>query len=491
MLQQKKIGQGRRKGFAIVLSALMLVWVIPMVGLVIDVGVMYSIKARLSAACDAAALSAARSLSTGMALLDQEAAARNRAETFFKANFPAGTLETSNRTVTVTLAETEAKVRTIRVSGSAAAPVYFMQMLGSNRTIVSAMGEAARRDVNVMMAIDRSGSLETSGSCDDVEEATKVFSNMFANGRDKVGFLTFGGSYRVDYQPTKYFKISPSVTEQLENLYPGGCQGWTGSAQGLTMAYKKLVEVAEPGALNVLVFFTDGRPNTISADWNVRTDSSGTGSTSRCWDWQGNVPAGNAAWNPVNQIYRGWVSSGGDGIREIGAPPLPISGEEAALVEIPVGYGGPAKAAGNDCFYRSSRPATDDIAYYPDRDMYQNRTNTGYKPVDLWGSGPYNGRIRQDVQLTRENAAINAVDDAAQRIRDKVDNPNVTVVVHAIGLGDVGAEQHELLKRIANATDSPIHTVNAPTGMYVYAPTAAQLMSAFQKIGGEVLRLSK
>ena len=78
MLNRNRLHHGRRRGFAVILSALMLVWIIPMVGLVIDVGIMYSIKARLTAACDAAALSAARSLSTGTGLLDQEAAARNR-----------------------------------------------------------------------------------------------------------------------------------------------------------------------------------------------------------------------------------------------------------------------------------------------------------------------------------------------------------------------------------------------------------------------------
>src|SRR5262245_11587361 len=97
----------RRKGFAVVLTALMLVWVIPMVGLVIDVGVMYSIRARLASACDAAALSAARSLATGIALADQEQAARQRAQTFFLANFPDGTLETTSRTVNVAVTESQ------------------------------------------------------------------------------------------------------------------------------------------------------------------------------------------------------------------------------------------------------------------------------------------------------------------------------------------------------------------------------------------------
>lgn len=479
----------RRRGFAIVLTALMMVWVIPLVGLVIDVGVMYSIRARLASACDAAALSAARSLATGTALTDQEAAARQRAEAFFLANFPQGTLETTNRTVNVTIAETQFKVRSVRVEASAAAPVYFMQMLGSNRTIVNAVGEASRRDVNVMLVVDRSGSLETAGACDDLEDAAKVFVNQFANGRDRVGILTFGGNYRVDYTPTKYFKQSPSAADELDKLNPGGCTGSTGSAQALWMGYKELEKVAEPGALSILVFFTDGQPNTLTADWKVNV-SPASGARSRCWDWEHNVPESNAAWNPVNQTYRGWVISHGEGIRPHLAPPIPAPWQ-TDFVSIPNGYTGTAKPAAQDCYYLSNGNATTDIAYYPTADLYGNRTNTGYQPVEVISGGAYDGFLRADSQTTRLNAAINAVDHAALRIRNKELNPSLTVQVHCIGLGGAGAASHELLKRIANTTDSTSFDNDAPTGIYAFAPTAAQLTAAFQKVGGEVLHLSK
>jgi Flp pilus assembly protein TadG len=65
----------------------MLMIILPMVGLVIDVGIMYAIRARLTSACDAAARAAARSLAVGVTLADQEAAARARAQAFFNANF--------------------------------------------------------------------------------------------------------------------------------------------------------------------------------------------------------------------------------------------------------------------------------------------------------------------------------------------------------------------------------------------------------------------
>ena len=95
-----------------ILTALMLTIILPMVGLVIDVGLMYTVRARLASACDAAALAAARSLAVGVSLADQEASARARGEAFFKANFPDGTLETTSGAVSIQIDESEAQVRT-------------------------------------------------------------------------------------------------------------------------------------------------------------------------------------------------------------------------------------------------------------------------------------------------------------------------------------------------------------------------------------------
>ena len=484
-------GAGRRRGFAIILTALMLVWVIPLVGLVIDVGMMYSIKAKMTAACDAAALSAARSLSAGQTIAEQEAAAKDRAQAYYMANFPSGTMETKSGSVKVTVSETTAKVRKVRVEASAAAPVYFMQWLGTSATFVNSVAEASRRDVNVMLVIDRSGSLETAGACDDLEGAAIPFVNLFSNGRDRVGLITFGGDYRVDYPPSRYFKQAPRLVDEIDKISPGGCRGWTGSAQALWRGYEELIKVSEPGALNVLVFFTDGIPNTLTASWAVNTDPS---AGSRCWDWQNNVARGSGAWNPSTQRYVGSIASDGggrDGIRVHTAPAMPVSGNPD-LVTIPFGYGGPDKPVDQDCYYRSgSGDVHRDIAAYPDKDLYGNKTVTGYKPVQVHTTGPFSGLVDTADPESMRNAAINAVDNAADRIRKKELSSSQPVTLYVIGLGGAGAAEHELLKRIANTDDSTSYDHDAPEGMYIFAPTAAQLSLAFQKVAGEVLRLSK
>ena len=65
--------------------------IIPMIGLAIDVGFLYSIKSKLQSAVDGAALASARALSIGSTLDSQETAATANANlTWFNSNFPTG-----------------------------------------------------------------------------------------------------------------------------------------------------------------------------------------------------------------------------------------------------------------------------------------------------------------------------------------------------------------------------------------------------------------
>ena len=115
----------------------------------------------------------------------------------------------------------------------------------------------------------------------------------------------------------------------------------------------------------------------------------------------------------------------------------------------------------------------------------------GYKTVESYASGhPYAGKIKLTASNI-ENAAVNAVDNAAIRMRAKTLNPGVAINVYVVGLGGAGAAEHELLKRIANTKDSSAFDSSAPTGLYLYAPSSSQLGMAFAQIGSEVLRLSK
>ena len=498
-MQSRKNRDWKRRGLAVILTALMLTFLIPMVGLAVDA--VYAIRAKLSAAVDAAALASARSLAVGLTLADQEQSALNRANAYFTANFPDGMMGSSNKLVTIAVAESGFRTRTVTVTAEVEPPVYFMRYLGwgaSGKTLkVRVTGQASRRDVNVIMVVDRSGSLETAGACDDVENATIAFVSLFANKRDRLGLITFGGSSRLDYAPTMNFKDSPTLVTELAKLYPGGCSGWTGSAQALWQGYQQIVNINEPGALNVILFFTDGNPNAITAEWppKVKTTSTSPTGTTHCWDWLNNKPYTAVGWNPVNQRYLGFMaiqfnpSNGRDGIRNHQAPAMPTG--DPGYVAIPVGFSGSAQSTSNDCYYRSNgSDVYRDVAYIPDTDYYGNSI-FGWKPVSTYPNGnPYNARAASNDYISGQNAMINAVDNAAQRIRQKVLNANINTVIYVVGLGGVGQAENDLLLRISNDKDSPIYDPTALEGLYVYAPSAAQLNEAFVRIASEILRYS-
>jgi hypothetical protein len=55
-----------------------------------------------------------------------------------------------------------------------------------------------------MMVLDRSSSLSVSNSCDDLRDAAKGFTDSFIDGRDQLGMVTFGTSYRVDFPSPRH-----------------------------------------------------------------------------------------------------------------------------------------------------------------------------------------------------------------------------------------------------------------------------------------------
>src|SRR3954466_7356851 len=76
----------RQNGAVAIMVALSMLMLLGVVGLVIDGGLAYMVKARLNAAVDSAALAGARAVTTGANQSDQTASAQAAAAQFFAAN---------------------------------------------------------------------------------------------------------------------------------------------------------------------------------------------------------------------------------------------------------------------------------------------------------------------------------------------------------------------------------------------------------------------
>src|ERR1035438_5431327 len=317
------------KGIAIILATLTICIFGAMIGLAIDGGIAFFLKARLGQAMDAASLAGARSLARGADIGTQAANATTTAQNYFTANFPNNFWGCTVGAPTVTVWEdtVNTHIRYVNVLRSVTPPLYFMRILGFTTASLSSTATAQRRDVNIMLVLDRSSSMGGNGAIGPSIAGAVSFVNDFAAGRDELGAVIFGANYYL-YQPTVNFQ--PGLINAINQTTSSGN---TSSAMALWVAYQQLVNLNQPGALNVIVFFTDGLPNGITADmtkYRVRAgiksvaNPLGNGVTPQCGDginpmvgvfsqWGGFATTGSTAgfWNPTTP--GNIVSDSGDG----------------------------------------------------------------------------------------------------------------------------------------------------------------------------------
>lgn len=481
----------REKGFVLLLWTLMMLLVImPSVGLAIDVGVMYFVKSKLQTAVDAAAIGAARSLSRGQDISSQQVAATATAKRYYHANFPntwMGVTPVNDPTVTWPVAPPATAI--INVQGDLDAPTWFMRIIGVNSLHFSAVGQATRRNVNVMLVIDRSTSLSNTGSCPALASDAQLFVQSFSNNRDRMGLLTFGTYYNVDFAPS--FDFQTTLTTMLGNLT---CSGFTNSAAAFSTAYNTLKGLGDLNALNVVVFFTDGNPNTLTFGPAYGPGAPllplKSGSSCKATPGFSGVVAGDVAYNVSGGIFKATNST------YPAAAPFP---GDIALIGSAQGYKGGCAFPGNSISSGGSPGFAPDVAYLPSFDAFGNGTDTsllggaGYPASTLhYSSGSYAGKIVTTNSQTIENAGINALDNAAQKARIDAAASNIPLVVYTIGLGNAsGGVNNSLLQRLANDPNSPTHQDVYPDGLYLYSPDTAHMSSAFAIIASDVLRLSK
>jgi len=461
----------KERGISLIFTAVTLVFIVPMVGLAIDAGILYTVKGKLQMAVDAASLAAARALSRGNDDATQQTNAIATAEEYVLLNFPTGYFNVSTPSFAtgasgVSIDESVANQRSVSVTAFVTAPLYFLRWLGSTNTTVSATATAVRRDVNVAIVMDRSGSLSISGSCTPLKGAAVSFVNKFANGRDNVALVTFATSSMPDFPMADNFQTaSPSVPTILSSV---NCTGGTNTGQGLWEGYQQLVTLNQPNALNVMLLFTDGYPNTFTATYPIKGSSSCTNK---------NPKTGVLAAAYSNPLTAPTTPSAIFGIMSYVATAQPMASDQT--VGPPASQGGSA-----GCSYASNlQNVGNDIQSIPTTDLWGNNMNTGYQPVTMSGSN-----IHVD-PYSVQNAGWNAADSAALRIRQSITIPNIRVF--SIGLGNSGGVPADFLERVANDVRATNFDGTYPTGLYVYAPTLSDISDAFAAVASEILHLAR
>jgi Flp pilus assembly protein TadG len=530
--------RAQSRGIAVLLSTLMVLGVMSVVGLAVDVGMMYGVQVKLSAAADAAALATARSLGrgggSGPTVADISTA-------YFNANMPNGWLFASTAVPSTSVDTSVANIRTVRVSAQATVPTIFLRLLTNTQTIrVSAA--ASRRDVNLVLVLDKSGSMGSGAgsSCEQMKAAAQNFLLSFTPGRDNLALVVFGLSYYIGYPlpATGVQDYTVAVGGVTLNAALGAinCNGNTGSAQGLTQAKLMLDTLHQPGAINAIVFFTDGQPNGLTADWPIATAvtpsySNSTGSN-----------AGSVGTSVTQPFFTGYPASGcTSGYFTVGGVRLITGGIArnnehqhgilAAQSQNNTNHDDGLRVTGSGCAFNNSTANAgdysfanddrvhEDVAYIPSTDTYGNSTD-GYwttatgAAIRFILTGPYTGKPLLDhyspgtcgggaCGLYDNNidlASMNAAESAASRARQATvitptggtaETNTVPIIVFCIGLGGAtDAAPDQFLQHVANTPQSDLFDRTQPSGNYIYVTGAGQLGTAFNAIASFVLRLS-
>ena len=315
--------------------------------------------------------------------------------------------------------------------------------------------------------LDRSSSM--GGAMVPMRAAARAFVDKFAEGRDNVGLLVFGGSTVLAFPnpstlgPASNFKTASPSVDTLISQTAGG--GNTGTAQALWLAYQELVKRNEAGSLNLIVFFTDGLPNGLVGEFNDPDASKNLLRTSSTCTYR------RVANRPMLGFLSQWSGFNPTGttvgIKNIAASTVSSVNED------------PITTNSNNCYYRNDQTRMrQDVLRMPNPDYYGNAT-TGYHSVDL---------TRVDSPQQIGYASLNAADSAARRIRL---DAALNVVIYTIGYeGGSEIPDEVWMKRISNDPSSPSFDSSKPPGRYVKAPSTGDLAAAFAKVASEILRLS-
>jgi hypothetical protein len=462
--------------------------ILPMVGLAIDLTMLYILKVKLLTALDAGMLAAARALGQGSDPSAQAANARAAAAKFFAANFPTGYWGTTNLSFPSPAIDSTSvpNYRSITGTASADAPLYFLRVFGGSTSTIRVSAQAARRDAKVILVLDRSSSMDRivagtgTTACEIMKRDAKEFMKYFAPGRDKLGLVVYSSaSFPMNpVDPTTSFNPLSSSDPMVSAISAIDCKDNTNSADALHKAYDLLTMTPENTRANVIVLMTDGIPNGFTGNFiQYRISPCGTRGT------------------PMTGVLAQWANN-------------ESTGTTAGLMASAINSVSASTTASQDntanCHFRDSGDLAridEDVTRMPTTDVYNNALAGTYSSylnddVAFFGAPADLTHVDRPQDITR--ASANALDNQATVIRS---NTTLKPMIYTIGLNTDPTGQdrpdEQLLMKIAN--DPSLATApnsgpqmyqnqkNQPRGLYVNAPDASQLGAAFETIATHIV----
>lgn len=259
-----------RAGHVFFLLAASFFLLVLIAALVIDGSLIYTKRAELSKAVDAAALAGMSHLSQG------NAAAEALAIDMFKANYRPSSPNEQASQVTVQIATDPVNdVTTMRVNGTAFLNTLFIRIIpgaGFEVFPVHASATAQRARLAMSLVLDRSGSMNSNNGCVALPPAVDTFMTFFAEDRDWVSLVTYASHATTNVPITQQFQ-TPVYDET-----PRDCnvdyKGFTFIDGGLELARLENQSTSLPTDVDfvkVVVLFTDGLANVFQDTFDCPT----------------------------------------------------------------------------------------------------------------------------------------------------------------------------------------------------------------------------
>jgi Mg-chelatase subunit ChlD len=431
----KRHKQGE-SGTILVAFTLFILVLLGFAALGIEGGRWFMVRAELSKSVDAAALAAARNISNPFVSADALAL------DYAAENFPAGYLGTpaagagSVRFTAQIIGNDK-----VQVNGAVSATAILARLADSGLDLIptSSMGVAQKKEVEIMLVLDRSGSMQGTPIAN-LKTASLTFVNLFAGtqDKDKMGLISFATSRSLNRaMGTNYVASMTSAINAMSAVggtNPEDALDLADDAGGFT---DQSAIPADRRIQQFLIFFSDGRPTAF----------------------RGNFRYQNTAYDGV-AVVLGNCETGEHDIYERLCSPT--TGNDITPTPQPTGDGSTTRARctvnGTTGNYYTTR------WYIFDTDPVPNGSGGYYSPTA--NCIPESRLHDQICNLATNMALAHAATLKANHVK-----------IYTIGLGP-------------NVNTAFMRSLASNPTMYYYAPTPAQLTALFQQVANEIkLRL--
>jgi Mg-chelatase subunit ChlD len=418
-------------GTILIAFALFLFILLGFCALGMEAGRWYMVRAELSKSVDAGALVAAKNIA------NLYVAPRVLAEEFAAANFPNGYLGTPKSGAgRVSFTATVIGNDKVQVDGTVSATAILARLLGANLIPTSSRGAAQKKEVEIMLVLDRSGSMAGT-PISDLKAAARTFVDLFSatQDKDKMGLISFSTAVTLDrplginYVTAMRTAIGAMNAANYTNAEdaldqadgPGGFTDQTGVS-------------GDRRIQQFLIFFSDGQPTAFRGQFGYRGanyDAVAVGAT-----------AGSGDCDPSTFPNAGNLYN-------------PVTAATLTPTTRPTGDGTTARI-------RCTPNGT--LQYTTRWYIFDTMPVSGYPPTATCiPSAPLG---RQFCYIANQLA----IDHATE-----LKGPNKNIIIYTIGLGNI---------------DAPFMQAIASPNLYYRAPNSSQLQAIFQQVAQEIkLRL--